>query len=204
MEVYDDLTFWLLNLAVVVQILMSWLFLKKENRKQSIFTCALHVFENVLHLPLNRTIMPKELSGRTIMTFFTFYNLALNLLYMSTIISLLINGSPPPEINSLSDLNKEIFQDVRIIMKRRSFVPTFLKSSGMLDGFEQRVDYIDVHYGGDTIDKVRDGSHVFLTPHGNFYSFLCKTNKAGNKTAAELDDFRKSRQGSAHPCQIRI
>ena len=194
MGVYDDLTFWILNSAVAAQILMSWLLLKKKgNRERSIFTCALYMFENVLHQPLNSIIMPKDLTGRAIMTFFTFYNLALNFMYMSIIISLLVSGSPPPEINSLADLNKEMFKDVRIIMKRRSYVPPFLKSAGMLDGFEHRVDYIDVHQGGDTIPQVRDGSHIFITGYGNFFSFLCNTNKDANQTVAKLGNFRLSR-----------
>ena len=194
MGVYDDLTFWLLNLAVVAQILMSWLLLKKENRERSIITCALYMFENVLHQPLNSIIMPKDLSGRAIMTFFTFYNLALNFMYMSIIISLLVSGSPPPSIDSLADLNKEMFKDVRIIMKKRSYVPDFLKSAGMLDGLEHRIDYIDVHYGGDTMDRLRDGSHIFICSEGNFKSFLCNTNRDANRTVAKLGDYRKSRK----------
>ena len=103
---------------------------------------------------------------------FTFYNLALNLMYMTIIISLLITGSQPPEINSLADLNRKIFQDVRIIMKRRSYVPQFLNTSGMLDGFEHRIDYIDEHSGVDILNKVGNMSHVFIANYGIFYLFL--------------------------------
>ena len=195
MGVYDDHSFWLLNLAVVAQILMSCLLLKKENAEHSSFTSAVYVFGNVLYQPLNLKIIPKQSLGKAIMTLFTFYNFTLNLMYMSIIISLLVSGTPPPEINSLADLNKEVFRDVRIIMKRRSFVPQVLNSSGMLDGYEHRIDYIDAHEGGDTIGNIRDGSHVFITTYGSFYGFLCRTNRHANKAVGKLEDFRKSKQG---------
>ena len=195
MGVYDDLTFWLLNLAVVAQILMLWVLHKKENRERSIFTCALYVFGNVLYQPPDRKIMPKQLSGKALMTLFTIYNLALNLMYMNIIISILVSGSQPPEINSLADLNREIYQDVRIIMKRQSYVPQLLRTSGMLDGFEHRIDYIDGQSGVDTINKAGNMSHVIVTSYSNFHSYLCQTNRASSMTVGRLEDFRKSRQG---------
>ena len=194
MGVYDDLSFWLLNLAVVAQILMSYLLLKKENTEHSLFTSAVYVFGNVLYQGLNDKLIPKKSLGKAIMTLFTFYNFALNLMFMSFIISLLVSGTPPPQINSLADLNKEMFRDVRIIMNRRSYVPQILNSSGMLDGYEHRIDYIDAHEGGDTIGKIRDGSHVFITTYGNFLAFLCRTIRHANKTVGKREDFRKSKQ----------
>ena len=64
----------------------------------------------------------------------------------------------------------------------------------MLYGFEHRIDYINVHQGGDTIEKVQEGSHVFITSSGNFKQFLCRTNRDANKTFGKLADFRRSRQ----------
>ena len=198
MGVYDDTSFGLLILALVAMIIMTWHLLKKESREYSLFKCALYLFENVLHQPLNGLIVPNAWLGRAILTFFTIYNLALNLMYMSMIISLLISGSKPPEINSLADLDKEEYQAVRIFMKKRSFVPQFLKSANMLDNFEHRVDYLDTPdlYKPHIIESISDGSHIFITTHGNFNSFLCRTNKDENKTVAKLQDFRKSRQDS--------
>ena len=199
MGVYDDTSFGLLILAIVAMIIMSWILLRKESREHSLFECALYLFENVLHQPLNGLIVPKAWLGRVIMTFFSIYNLALNLMYMSMIISLLTSGSQPPEINSLADLNKEEYQEIRIFMKKLSFVPQFLKSANMLEGFEHRVDYIDAPdlYNithTQIIESILDGSHIFITSYGNFYSFLCRNNKDENKTVAKLQDFRQSRQ----------
>ena len=117
-------------------------------------------------------------------------------MYMSMIISLLISGSQPPEIKSLADLHKEEYQEIRIFMKRLSFVPQFLESANMLDGLEHRVDYIETSdlYKPHFMESILDGSHIFITSYGNFVSFLCRTNKDENRTVAELQDFRQSRQ----------
>ena len=149
-----------------------------------------------MHQPLNRLVVPKTWLGRITVTFFTFYDLALNFMYMSIIISLLVGGSQPPAIDSLADLRKMEYQAIRIFMIQRSFVPQFLKSANMLDNLEHRIDYIDTSdlYKPHILEAILDGTHVFITSEGNFNSFLCKTNEDVNKTVAVLQDFRKSRQ----------
>ena len=197
MGVYDDTSFYLLNMALVAEIFILWLLLKRERRGHSLITCALYLFENAMHQPLNRLVVPSTRLGRITVTFFTFYNLALNFMYMSIIISLLVGGSQPPAIDSLADLKKEEYQTIRIFMIQRSFVPQFLKSANMLDNLEHRIDYIDTPdlYKPYILEGILDGTHVFITSEGNFNSFLCKTNEDENKTVAVLQDFRKSRQG---------
>ena len=196
MGVYDDTSFYLLNMALVAEIFMLWLLLKREGRGHSIITSALYLFENAMHQPLNRLLVPNTWLGRITVTFFTFYNLALNFMYMSIIISLLIGGSPPPAIDSLADLSKEEYQAIRIFMVQRSYVPQFLKSANMLDNLEHRIDYIDTPdmYKPFAFEGILAGTHVFIASEGNFNSFLCKTNENENKTVAVLQDFRKSRQ----------
>ena len=195
--VYDDTSFVLLILAIVAMIIMTWILMKKENRDCSFLTCAIYIFENVMHQPLNRLVVPKLFSGRVIVTIFAIYNLALNLMYMSMITSLLISGSKPPQINTLADLNKEENKEVRILMRKQSYVGPFLKSANMLDGFEDRIHFFD---SADIlkpyiIESMLNGSHVYITDSATIYDTICQINKAANKTVAKLNDFRKSRQG---------
>lgn len=194
--VFDEISFVLIILALASMIPIVWFLLRKENRDYSLLQCALHLFENAMYQPLNGSIVPQAWSGRAIMTFFTLYNLSLNLMYMSMIISLLISGSPPPEINSLTDLNKVEYQEIRIFMTKQSYVPQFLTRANMIDTFEHRIDYIDTPdlYKSHVIERILDGSHIFITSHGNFRGTLCQINKDENKTLAKLQDFIKSRQ----------
>ena len=180
-------------------ILMTWLLMKKENRDRSLLTCALYLFENVMHQPLNRAIVPRSFSGRVIMAIFAIYNLALNLMYMSIITSLLISGSKPPQINTLADLNKEEYKDVRILMRKQGYIWAFMKSANMLSGFEDRVDFFDTadRYKPYIIESMINGSHVFITT--TISDNICNTNKDANKTAAKLQDVRKSRQCFSFP-----
>ena len=178
-------------------ILMSWLLLKKEKRDCSLLKCAFYIFENVIYKPLDLSIVPRSWYGRAIMTLFTIYNLALNLMYMSMITSLLIGGSKPPQIDSLADLNKEENIDVRILMNKHGYVGPFMKSANMLSGFESRVDYFDTadRHKPWIIESMLNGSHVFITSWESIYQTICNANKKANKTLAKHNDFRQSRQG---------
>ena len=196
MGVYDDTSFGLLILAIVAIILTSWLLLKKEGSDCSLLTCALYIFENVLHQPLNRSIVPKSFYGRAIMTFFTIYNLALNLMYMSIIISLLVSGSKPPQIDSLADLNIDEYKNVRILMRRQGYVGSYMKSAKLLRGLEHRVDFFDTadRLEPYIIKSMLNGSHVYIEDVEAVYDNICHNNKVAKKIMTKLEDFRKSRQ----------
>ena len=195
--VYDDTSFGLLILAIIAMILMSWILLKKEKRDRSLLTCAIYIFENVMHQPLNRAVVPRSFSGRAIMAIFAIYNLALNLMYMSIITSLLISGSKPPQIDSLADLNKEENKDVRILMRKQGYIGPYLKSANMLSGFEDRVDFFDTtdRFKPFITASILNGSHIYITETETIHKTICNINKVANKTVAQLKDFRHSRQG---------
>ena len=93
MEVYDGTSFRLIVISIVAMMITSWLLLKREGRDCSLLTCALYIFENAMYKSLNPLIVPSSIHKRAIMTLFTIYNLALNLMYMNIIISLLLSGT---------------------------------------------------------------------------------------------------------------
>ena len=195
MGVFDDTSFQLLIIVVVAMIFTSWLLLKKEGRDCSLLTSALYIFENVTYKSLNPLIVPSSIHKRAIMTLFTIYNLALNLMYMSMIISLLISGSKPPQINSLADLKREEYKDVRILIQKQSPYGSYLKYSGMLVDLEHRVDYFETadRFKPYITQSMLNGSHVFIASFANLYKIICHSNKDSKKTKLELEDFRQSR-----------
>ena len=115
-------------------------------------------------------------------------------MYGSIVISVLVRGTQPPGINSLGDLNKTENIDIRIVMEE-GYIPEFLKSANMLDGFNDRIDYVNTYNDQnktiDVLKLVLQRSHVYIT--GSLYYDLCNANKDANITIANLEDFRYSR-----------
>ena len=197
MGVFDHASFRFLIIAVVAMILTSWLLLKNEGMNCTLLTCALYIFENVMYKPLNSSILPSSIPKRSIMTLFTICNLALNLMYMSKIISLLVTGSKPLQIDSLADLEREEYEDVRIFIRKQGAVGSYLKSAQLLGDLEHRVDYFETAdmYKPYIFESMQIGLHVFITNFANLYTMICRSNRDENKTISELEDFRQSRQG---------
>ena len=87
---------------------------------------------------------------------------------------------------------------MRIILETKSYIPGWLKSNKMLDGFEQRIDYIDTFKNfdktRDIYDKLLDKSHVRITASGTFVRQLCNIRNANADQAANFEDFVRSRQ----------
>ena len=193
--VFDNTSFRLLIIVIVAMILTTWLLLKKEGRDSSLVTCALYIFENVTYKSLNPLIVPSSNHKRAVMTLFTIYNLTLNLMYMSIIISLLVSGSKPPQINSLADLKREEYKDVRILIREQGPYGSYLKSSGMLVDLEHRVDYFETadRFKPHITQSILNGSHVFIASFATLSKIICHSNKDSNKTKIELEDFRQSR-----------
>ena len=196
MGIFDNISYGCLFLILAAMTLVLWLINLKENREHSLITCLLFMVGNAMNQPLNPSVVPKSLLGRTIISFFSLYNYVICLMYGSIVISVLVSGSKPPEINSLKDLNKAENINIRIIMEgESSYIPQFLKAANMLGGLEHRVDYIDTfddpNKRFEIITSVLQGSHVFLT--ADFYYDLCNANRDANLTLANQEDFKRSR-----------
>ena len=117
-------------------------------------------------------------------------------MYACKIMSLLISGSRPQEINSLEDLNKTENVNVRIILDEKGYTSEFLKSANMLRGFEHRIDYHGVSDWGkpQMIENILKGSHVAIFARNTFeITHLCNTKGDDNSPIANLEDFRHSR-----------
>ena len=87
---------------------------------------------------------------------------------------------------------------MRIILEKRSSIPSLLKSANMLDGFEQRIDYIDTYKNlnnrRDIFNKLLDGSHVRIATSGTFSRQLCQTLDVNADQLASFQNFMISRQ----------
>ena len=197
MGVFDYPSYGFLFVALVGMIFVSWIFQFKEDKKNCFSTSCIYILGNALKQPLNNFILPKSLTGRMFMMVFSLYNYALCLMYSNVIISLLISGSKPPEINSFEDLNKTENRHVRILLEEKSYIPSLLKSANMLNGLENRIDYTDTYSNPDTkrdiIEKVKGGTHVRIESEDNNRARLCQTNRKATRTIANLDDFMQSR-----------
>ena len=198
MTVFDKPSMVLLLFALISMVVVVWLNLLKEENKNNILNCFLYVFGNALRQPLSRSIIPNTLFGQILMMVVSMYNYIICLMYGSVIISLLISGSRPPEINSLEDLNKGENKHMRIILEKRSPIPSLLKSANMLDGFEQRIDYIDTYKNlnnrRDIFNRLLDGSHVRISTSGTFTRHLCQTLDVNADQSASFENFMISRQ----------
>ena len=206
MGIYDDMSFRLIVITLVVMIITSWLLLRMEGRNCSLLTCSLYIFENAMYKSLNPVIVPSSIHKRSIITIFTIYNFAINLMYMSIIISLLVSGSKPPQINSLADLRRDEFEHVRILLRKQGPFRSYLKSARMLGDLEHRVDFFETAeaFKPYILQKVLSGSHVFISSHENLHKMMCESNKDSNNTVLELEDFRQSRQGFCPFCASQL
>ena len=144
MGVFDDVSFLCLILALFAMIFVSWLIHIKKNQTNSLITCALYLIGNAFNQGLHSSIIPKAVLGKTLITLFSAYNYIICLMYSCIIISFLIGGSRPLNINSLDDLNKTENMNVRIILNKKGYTYEFLRSANMLRGFEHRLDYYGV------------------------------------------------------------
>ena len=197
MGVFDYRSYGFIFCALAGMIFVSWIYQFKEGKKNCFSTSCIYMFGNVLNQPLDNSIRPKALTGQIFMMVFSLYNYALCLMYNSIIISLIISGSKPPEINSFEDLNKTENRHLRIFLEEKSYIPSLLKSANMLDGFENRIEYTDTYSNPDTkrdiIEKVKRGTHVRIETKDNNRARLCQMNRKANQTIANLEDFMQSR-----------
>ena len=200
MGVFDIFSYACLFSALAAMTFVMWLISKNERRDQSPHKCLLLMVGNAVNQSINAPNVSKSFLGRSIMSLFSFYNYIICLMYGSIVISILVSGSKPPQINSLEDLNKTENLHVRIILKEKSFIREFLESANMLQGLHHRIDY--AHITDDrnkTIKRLLQGSHVFITQGGDAQGFhvdVCEENRKAKTTLANLDDFRKSRLDS--------
>ena len=197
MGIFDSISYGCLFFALAMMTIVLWQINSLEQSEQSFMACLLFMVGNVVNQPLNPTVVPKSLLGRTIISLFSLYNYVICLMYGSIVISVLVRGSQPPGINSLEDLNKTENIDIRIIMKE-GYTPEFLKSANMLDGFNDRIDYVNTYNDQnktiDVLKLVLQRSHVFIA--SGIHHDLCNANKDANITIANLEDFRYSRLDS--------
>ena len=194
MGVFDDISYGLLALALVLIGLVSQLIVAREERRSSLITSMLYVVGNAFKQPPHPLLIPKRWLGQIIMTLFGLYNHVICLMYGSIIISFLISGSKPPEINLLGDLNIDENLNKRIIINKGSYIIEFLKEAKMLDGFEHRIDaveYTDM-FKPQTLNKILQGSHVMMDQTAGLFRLLCRMKKA-HYTQANQEYFRKSR-----------
>ena len=191
--VFDNMSYRFMALVMILTSLVSRLILGNHHQKGSLLTCMLCVFGNAVKQPLQTPQIARKLSGRLIMTLFSLYSQVICLMYASIILSFLVAGSSPPEIESLQDLNKTENRNKRIIMVEKSYIPDLLVRSNMLIGFENRIDYIDFTDMSkpSTFHKILEGSHVLIDE--DFEFSLCEMNRDAGYTLANLNDFGHSR-----------
>ena len=186
-------------LAVVLMVMVTWRILNREDSGGSFSKTLLHIVGNSLNQPLNSALWPRKTTGQAVIIFFSLYNLTICVMYSSVVISILNATQEPTGINALSDLNRGENMHVRIFMKNLSYVPGYLKSSQMLDGFEHRVDYINPptrdkgSYLEDILKSVLNGSYVYISSEANFNAIICPVNEEANKTVFRKNEFRRSR-----------
>ena len=194
--VFDDLSYGIMALALVLMGLVSLFTRAREEKNEShgVFTCMLYVYANALKQPDPSPVL-KKASGRLIMLIFFLYNHIISLMYGSIIISFLISGPRPPAINSLEDLHKTENINLRILLIKGSFIPDFLAKANMLSGLEHRVDYIDYadRFKPVTLEKILKGSHITIGTVPNIQKGICVVNQEVNYAFAKPDDLIKSR-----------
>ena len=198
--VFDDASYSMALLAVALMVTVTWCILNREKGPGVSFsTTLLHMAGNSLNQPLNAALFPRGTTGQAVVIFFSLYNMALCAMYGSVVVSILNTTREPTGMDVMSDLNRTENLDVRIFMEKFSYVPGILKSSGMLEGFEHRVDYIEPpalnkgDYLLDVLRSVRNGSHVYISSEANFNAVICPVNKEANRTVFRKDQFRRSR-----------
>ena len=197
--VFDNPSYGVALMAVVLMVMVAWCILQREGYKTSPFTVLFHMVGNSLNQPLNQAIWPKNTFGQLIVIGFSLYNLILCAMYSSVIISILSTIQEPKHIDSLSDLQKTENQDIRIFLKKMSYVPGYMNTSNMLEGLQHRIDYINPPlvnaetYLQDILQSVRNGSHVYISSEPNFNALICPVNKAANETLFRKAEYRKSR-----------
>ena len=197
--VFDDASYSMALLAVALMVTVTWCILNREGPRVSFSTTLLHMAGNALNQPLNSALYPGNTIGQAVVIFFSLYNMALCVMYGSVVVSILNTTREPTGTDTMFDLNRTENLDVRIFMKKFSYVPGILKSSGMLEGFEQRVDYIEPparnkgDYLLDILKSVHNGSHVYISSEANFNAVICPVNKEANRTVFRKDQFKKSR-----------
>ena len=186
-------------LAVALMVTVTWCILNREGPGVSFSTTLLHMVGNSLNQPLNSRLHPRKTTGQAVVIFFSLYNMALCVMYGSVVISILNTTQEPTGIDAMSDLNRTENKDIRIYMKNLSYVPGYLKSSRMLEGFEHRVDYLNPPtrskgaYLQDILKSVLNGSHVYISSEANFNAVICPVNEEANQTVFRKDEFRRSR-----------
>ena len=197
--VFDDPSYGMAFLAVVLMVTVTWCIRQREGTRGAFSTTLLHMVGNSLNQPLNSALWPNRTTGQATMIFFSLYNMAICIMYSSVIISILNTIEEPKGIDTMSDLNRTENQHVRIFMKELSYVPGYMNSSKMLEGFEHRIDYINLPkenkgaYLNNILKSIHNGSHVYISSEGNFNAIICPVNKEVNKTVHRKEDFRSSR-----------
>ena len=197
--VFDDASYALALLAIVLMVIVAWCILNREGSEISFSTTLLHMVGNSLNQSLNSALRPRKTTGEAVIIFFSLYNMAICVMYSSVVISILNTTQEPTGIDAMSDLNRTENKHIRIFMKNLSYVPEYLKSSQMLEGFDHRVDYINPPtrnkgaYLHDILKSVHNGSHVYISSEGNFNAIICPVNEEANRTVLRKDEFRRSR-----------
>ena len=194
-EIFDDTSLMCHISAFIAMTVVTWLFMKNDNRKRPFITCVVYTTGNVFGQPLSSLIIPNALSGRSVITLFSIYNYIIRLMYSCIIMSLLIVGSQPPIVNTLQDLNKTENLHIRIVMAKKGYSTEFLKDANMLSGLEHRIDYHERSEWSKPhmIKNILRGSHVAIFSLSTFYEFhLCKLKGDDDKPIASLGDFRHS------------
>ena len=197
--VFDDASYGMALLAVVLMVIVVWCILNQDGSRGSFSTTLLHMVGNSLNQPLNSALWPRKTTGQAAIIFFSLYNMAICVMYSSVVISILNTTQEPTGIDVMSDLNRAENKHIRIFMKNLSYVPGYLQSSRMLEGFAHRVDYINPPtrnrgvYLHDILKSVHNGSHVYISSEANFNAIICPVNKEANRTVLRKDEFRRSR-----------
>ena len=190
--VFDDLTYGMASISLVAMVLLTWFMIGK----QSFWFTTLHMLGNLFRQSLPISLIPQSSkAGAAWILLVSAYNMVLGMMYCSVIMSLLAVIMESNMVNTLADLNMTEYQNVRLFMNNRSFVPNFLSDANMLAGFENRTDLIDGQSEEESvIQGILNGSHVLIGPFGYLRSMICRVNKRAGREVATIQDFWKSKE----------
>ena len=201
--VFDGPSCGLIIVALMIMSFLTWVVNDKEkSRKQSFAETATYVFGNCVHQPPFKSIIPKSRFGQVMMLLFVVYNLIITIMYSSIVISILTSKPKSKGIQTLEDLQSKQNENVRIWVRRNSYMMDHLIGMKTFDELsaEGRVSYYEVKstedeafFFEDMLQSVLNHSHVIIASEGNLKSLLKKIVHRTQTCSMRIRDFKRAR-----------
>ena len=150
---------------------------------------------NCCSQPLPRKYLPRATRWRAALAVFILYNYLVGNMYRSVVMSILTKRRQAPRVETLHDLLRPQFADVRVIVRKSIYVDDYLKSLPVFEELKDRVDYRQKSDGySEFLLPVLNGTHVLIDDHDNFRSYVRYAQQELGDCSVVQSDFRASRE----------